>query len=196
MAPIQSKRLSAANWVVFGTTSHDRTNARIERGTLTQNIQRQPSVPSSTPPAVGPKAKPIAWVAAMIPSALPRRSGPAAVTRMTTLFAPVMAAPIPRSTRSAIMDPSVGASPHSADRTAKLAKPLRKMDLRPAISAKRAKMGSAHAMASIYPTATQLTALSEASNAVSSEGMASWTMLASNCPMKPPRHAEPTTSQG
>ena len=47
------------------------------------------------------------------------------------------------------MDQSVGASPHSADKTAKLAKPLRKRDLRPTISAKRAKMGSAHAMASM-----------------------------------------------
>jgi hypothetical protein len=124
-APKASKRRSLARAVVFGTISQASAAPRTAIGTLTQKIERQPDAASSTPPSVGPRLRPIACAAAMIPSALARRAGPAAATRMTTLLAPAKAPLAPCRTRKAISNGRFGARPHSAEKRPNSAKPQR-----------------------------------------------------------------------
>jgi hypothetical protein len=116
---------------------------------VTQKIHRQPSVPKSTPPSAGPMLKPTAWAADMIPKACPRRAGPAAATRITTLLAPSKAPLMPCSTRKPMRAGRLGARPHNAEHRPNSTKPERYSVLRPAISAKRAKTGSTEAKASM-----------------------------------------------
>ena len=79
--PGASNRRSSARFAVFGTSSQAERGPEAAEGTATQKIDRQPNAPRSTPPSAGPTLRPTAWAAAWTPSALPRRSGPAAATR-------------------------------------------------------------------------------------------------------------------
>ena len=124
-APAASKRRSLANAVVFGTISHPRTAPARANGTVTQKIERQPNVASSTPPSVGPRLRPTACAAAMIPSAFPRLAAPAAATRMTTLFAPSIEPPIPCRTRKAIRSGRLWSEADKAENRPNRAKPQR-----------------------------------------------------------------------
>jgi len=97
----------------------------MAKGTVTQKIQRQPSVPKSTPPSAGPMLKPTACAADMIPRACPRLAGPAAATRMTTLLAPSKAPLMPCRTRKPMRTGRLVARPHKADQRPNNANPAR-----------------------------------------------------------------------
>src|SRR5262249_12335880 len=77
-APFQSKRLSAGSSLVGGSTNQPSKMPTRPTGTLIQNTQCQSSASSTRPPIAGPALNPTACAADWMPSARPRRAGPAA----------------------------------------------------------------------------------------------------------------------
>ena len=111
--------------LVRGSRYQPATTASKPTGTLMRNTQRQPTVPTRTPPTTGPHARPTAWAAAWIPSAARRLRAGTLVTTSATLFACSSAAPAAWTTRSTISTPSEGASPQAADAPANSTNPYR-----------------------------------------------------------------------
>ena len=117
--------------LVNGITSQPMTAPTRPTGTLIQNTHCQPSVSSTRPPIAGPALSPTAWAADWMPSARPRRSGPAAVTMMATLFDESSAAPIACRTRKAMSTGKFGAKPQSAEPSTNSRKPAGVQELAP-----------------------------------------------------------------
>ena len=122
-APFQSKRLSSGKSLVGGSTNQPKMVPARPTGTLIQNTHRQSSASSTRPPIAGPALNPTAWAADWMPSARPRRAGPAAATTMATLFDDSRAAPIPCTIRNAISTGRSGARPQSPEPSTNNRKP-------------------------------------------------------------------------
>jgi hypothetical protein len=84
-------------------------------GTLIQNTHRHPAVPTTSPPTVGPRARPSAWAAACTPSATRIRSLGTLVTTSAMLLACSIAAPAACAVRQASSAASDGANPQAAE---------------------------------------------------------------------------------
>src|SRR5579859_4023147 len=68
-APTQSSDALSDNRVLTGTTNQPIPAPKTANGTVTQKIQCQPRLLSSTPPSAGPALTPTAWAAANTPIA-------------------------------------------------------------------------------------------------------------------------------
>lgn len=89
------------------------------------NTQRQPTVCTTTPPTVGPIARPIACAAAWTPNAVRSRPVGADVATNATLLACSIAAPAPWTARSPTSAASEGANAQPAEDSPNAANPQR-----------------------------------------------------------------------
>ena len=97
-------------------------------GTTTRKMLRQPKLPISRPPTVGPIAIARPLQPAQMPSAWPRSASSRHTTRMIASEAGTdSAAPRPASARPAISTPIDGATAHNNEAAVKIATPIVKM---------------------------------------------------------------------
>src|SRR6185437_15158201 len=115
IAPSQSNFLPVSSPVLCGNNSKPVAVTTPPIGTVTQKIQRQPSVLSSTPPIGGPADSPIACAAANQPSARARPLGPTAAVMIAMELAASIAPPTPCSSRAPTSQSRPGLSPHNAE---------------------------------------------------------------------------------
>ena len=105
-------------------------------GTLSQKIDRQPMVETSTPPTTGPQAVATPKIPDQMPMAWARSLGSWNVLRTIDSETGVsIDPPMPCSMRSAISQPVSGASEQSSEPRPNPARPTRKTRLRPSRSA-------------------------------------------------------------
>ena len=122
-SPLQSKRTRASRSRLRGTNSTAATAPNRPKGTLTKKMRRQPPAARSSPPIVGPRARPSAWAVPCRPMARPSDRLGMISTMMAKLFACNIAAPMACSARNPHSAARSGAKPHSADAKVKSKKP-------------------------------------------------------------------------
>jgi len=91
------------------------------------------------PPSTGPRERPVYAMAAVNPSTLPLSWGGNTDVRMATLVPNIMELPTPWITLNAIRASTVRARPQSSEEREKTDIPMRKILLRPTMSASRPK---------------------------------------------------------
>ncbi len=106
-----------------GTSRMAATAPKIPKGTLTKKIRRHPPAARSSPPIVGPRARPSAWAVPCRPMARPSARAGTTSTMMARLLACNIAAPTACSARKPQSAASPGARPHSTDASVKITKP-------------------------------------------------------------------------
>ena len=106
-------------------------------GTLRKKIQRQVSASVRKPPSSGPEALPIPAMPRIRAPASAARDAGSAANVIPRIAGHIIAAPMPIATRAAISHSMVGAAPPSAEKTAKITAPMKKILRRPSMSARR-----------------------------------------------------------
>ena len=119
-----------------GTKSAVSTMAAMPTGTLTQKMPRQPTVSTSRPPVIGPSAMLSPTTPPQTPMALARSLGSMKVLVMMDIATGFSIEPPTACTiRNATSQPSPGATLHSSEPSAKVARPVWKVRRLPSRSA-------------------------------------------------------------
>ncbi len=156
--------VGASATLVRGSRNHPATMPTSATGTLIQNTQRQEACATSSPPRLGPSARPSPCAAACTPSA--RRIACPGTPRATraTLLACIIAPPTAWTARQATRVPRPPANPAPSEARPKTANPPRYTVLRPTRSDSRPIGASSATRTSRYARATHSTAANPASN--------------------------------
>src|SRR3954463_540324 len=117
--------LPACGSLESGTSRYPATSASTTTGTFTRNTEPHQKCCSSTPPAIGPTAMPMADTPAQTPIALARSRGSWNTLVSTDRVAGMIAdAPMPMSARVPMSTVADGANADSADPTPKMTSPM------------------------------------------------------------------------
>ena len=122
--PSQSKRPDPSSSRDSATWRWVAHSATARTGTFTRKATRQPMVSTRVPPTMGPSTVSAEVAAAQIPKARPRWSPGNAWVMIDSAPGTRNAPEAPCSSRKTTSHSRVGARPHSAEVTAKLARPM------------------------------------------------------------------------
>ena len=163
-----------------------RYSAAMPTGMLTRKIQRHDSPLVSAPPITGPTATATPVTAPNTPNATPRSRPWKALAISARPVANMIAPPMPWNARLRLRNVDPDARPHSSEPSVKTTMPIANSNRRPKRSASEPAVSCSAASVSAYASITHCRSESDASNAFSMSGSATFTIVTSSSSMKMP----------
>ena len=153
---------------------------------LTRKIQRHDRPLVSAPPRTGPTATATPVTAPKTPNATPRSLPRNAFASSARPVANMIAPPTPWAARARLRNVEPEARPQSSEPSVKTTIPIENSSRRPKRSASEPAVSSSAASDSAYASITHCRSASEASNACSMSGRATFTIVTSSSSMNVP----------